>query len=181
MSTYRQRAWEIAMGQYGYVTTNDAKEAGIPAIELAKLAARGRLRNVAYGLYHFDDMPPTRYDQFYEAIKRVGGDAHLTGDAVLAFHDLALVNPRRIRVGTNRRARSRFPTWLEVVGDASAPEEIVVVERIPMTTVARAIRDARKAVMATRLIEALPAAVNEGLISETEAEGLRTELEATPT
>jgi len=177
VGTYRERAWEIAMGQYGYVTTNDAKEAGIPAIELAKLAARGRLRNVAYGLYHFDDMPPTRYDQFYEAVKRVGGDAHLTGDAVLALHELALVNPRRIRVGTTRRTRSRFPNWLEVVRDASAPEEIVVVEQIPTTTVARAIRDARKVVMPSRLIEAIPAAVNEGLITETEAEKLRVELE----
>ena len=39
MATYRQKAWDIAVGQHGYITTRDAKENGIPAIELVKLAA----------------------------------------------------------------------------------------------------------------------------------------------
>jgi hypothetical protein len=58
-------------------------ELGIPNIELVKLSTRGGLRRVAYGLYRFNDLPSTRFDQFYEAVARVGRDAHLTGDAVL--------------------------------------------------------------------------------------------------
>ncbi|MCU1400122.1 MAG: hypothetical protein JWN62_3231 [Acidimicrobiales bacterium] len=45
-----------------------------------------------------------------EAVLRVGADAYLTHDAVLAFHELAQVNPRLIRVGTPRRVRARMPT-----------------------------------------------------------------------
>ncbi len=100
------------MGQYGFLTAADAHELGIPMVELGKLAARGQIRHVAYGLYRFDDLPPSRYDQFFEAVSRVGGDAHLTGDAVLALHNLALVNPRQVRVGTTRRVRAKLPEWI---------------------------------------------------------------------
>lgn len=38
--TYRQVVREIALDNYGYVTTKDAAEAGVPAVELPKLATR---------------------------------------------------------------------------------------------------------------------------------------------
>ncbi len=38
---------------------------------------------------------------------RIGDDAYLTQGAVLAFHELAQVNLRRIRIGTLHRARAR--------------------------------------------------------------------------
>jgi len=59
--------------------------------------------------------PSTSRDQFMEAVLRVGPKAYLTHDAVLALHNLGLVNPRRIRVGTPRRARPRLPDYVEVV------------------------------------------------------------------
>ena len=96
------------MGQYGYITTDDAAKNDTPPVELAKLAAVGRLRNVARGIYHFDDMPPTKFDQYFEAVLRVGKEAFLTGDAVLALHNLALVNPKRIRAGTTTRKRKNL-------------------------------------------------------------------------
>ena len=40
---YRQTVREIALDQYGYVTTRDAADAGVPVVELRKLAARGAL------------------------------------------------------------------------------------------------------------------------------------------
>ena len=92
--SYRRRLWDFAVGQYGYVRAADAHDLEIPVVELGKLAARGQIRHVAYGLYRFDDLPPTRFDRFFEAVARVGGDAHLTGDAVLALHELGQVNPR---------------------------------------------------------------------------------------
>jgi len=44
---YRQIVGEIALDQYGYVSTRDAADAGVPAVELRKLAARGALTNPA--------------------------------------------------------------------------------------------------------------------------------------
>lgn len=40
---YRQTVREIALDQFGYVTTRDAANAGVPAVELRKLAARGTM------------------------------------------------------------------------------------------------------------------------------------------
>lgn len=65
---YRQAVREIALDRYGYVTTRDAAEAGIPAVELRKLAGRGALTNVAYGLYRLADARPAEHDQFAEAL-----------------------------------------------------------------------------------------------------------------
>jgi hypothetical protein len=39
---------------------------GFLRFELPRLAARGGLTNVAYGLYRVPDIPPTRFDQFAE-------------------------------------------------------------------------------------------------------------------
>lgn len=56
---YRDVVREIAFGEYGYITTKDAAAAGVPAVELRKLASRGALTNVAYGLYRVPDAPAT--------------------------------------------------------------------------------------------------------------------------
>ncbi|HVB70563.1 MAG TPA: type IV toxin-antitoxin system AbiEi family antitoxin domain-containing protein [Acidimicrobiales bacterium] len=178
MATYRQRAWDIAKEAYGYVTTRAAAEAGIPAIELAKLAARGRLRHVAHGIYRFDELPATRFDQFFEAVLRVGDGAFLVGDAVLSLHDLALVNPRRIRVATRRRRRGNLPAWISLEKVDVPDTDVTSFEGIPATTVARALRDAQEYVMTERLLDAIPTAVSEGLVGETEAKRLRRDLMA---
>lgn len=62
--SYRQVLQEIAVGNYGFVTTREAVEAGVPAIELPKLAARGGLESIAYGLYRVTDVPVSAVDQF---------------------------------------------------------------------------------------------------------------------
>ena len=113
--TNRRVLFDRALDQYGYVTTRDADELGVPPVELRKIAQRGGVEHVAYGLYRFDDVPRTGRDQFMEAVLRVGPDAYLSHDAVLALHELALVNPRRIRVGTPKRARPQLPAYIEVI------------------------------------------------------------------
>ena len=105
---------EIALDHYGYVTTREAAEAGVPAVELPKLAARGGLENVAYGLYRVPDIPPTDYDQFAEALLRAGEGAYLHGESVLALFGLADVNPRQIKVAVRRRARPKLPPFIEL-------------------------------------------------------------------
>jgi predicted transcriptional regulator of viral defense system len=167
--TYRRRLRERALDQYGYVTTGDATDLGVPPVELRKLAGRGGLRHLAYGLYRFDDIPATGRDQYMEAVLRVGRDAHLTHDAVLALHDLGLVNPRRIRVGTPHRVRSRIPEHLEVIQQQLPKADLTVYEGIPSATVARALLDCRGIVMADRLIDAAHEAARRGLLRRSQA------------
>jgi predicted transcriptional regulator of viral defense system len=173
---YRQTVREIALDQYGYVTTRDAADAGVPAVELRKLAARDALTNVAYGLYRLTDAPSTEYDEFAEALFRVGDGAYLRGDAVLALHHLALVNPRRIRVGIPRRVRAALPDNIDLMEAAVPDDELTEYEGLRSTTVARALLDCRGQVMIERLLDAAKQAKAEGLLTGREYTRVRRSL-----
>lgn len=166
-SKYRDIVREIALDQYGYVTTRDAAEAGVPAGELPKLAARGGLENVAYGLYRVPDVRPTEFDQFAEALLRVGAGAYLHGESALALFGLADVNPRRIKVAVPRRARPTLPPSIEltqVTGDVHT----VFYEGLAAQPVADALLACRGRIEKTRLLVAAKQARAEGLLTTAE-------------
>jgi len=164
---YRDVVREIALDQYGYVTTRDAAEAGVPASELPKLAARGGLENVAYGLYRVPDVRPTEFDEFAEALLRVGDGAYLRGESVLALFSLADVNPRKIKVAVPRRARPTLPPNIEltqVTGDVRT----VFYEGLAAQPVADAILECCGRIESTRLLQAAKQARADGLLTTTE-------------
>lgn len=164
---YRDIVREIALDQYGYVTTKQAADAGVPPIELPKLAARGGLENVSYGLYRFRDVPPHDLDQFAEALFRAGEGAFLYGESVLAIFGLADVNPRQIKVGVRRRTRPRLPAHIELVtvrGEMATTHY----EGLESQLVVDALLDCRGRIERARLIEAADEARNEGLLTTTE-------------
>lgn len=166
---------EIALYNYGYVTTKDAAEAGVPAVELPKLAARGGLENVAYGLYRVPYIPATAYDQFAEALLRVGEGAYLHGESVLALFGLADVNARRIKVAVRRRTRSRLPAFIELtrVKDKAST---TVYQGLESQSVADAILECRGRIQTQRLLEAAKQAQSEGLLNGREWQRVRTGL-----
>jgi predicted transcriptional regulator of viral defense system len=174
--TYRRRLRDRALDQYGYVTTRDAAAVGVPAVELRKIAQRGGVDHVAYGLYRFDDVPRSGRDQYMEAVLRVGPDAYLTHDAVLALYDLGLVNPQRIRVGTARRTRPRLPSFVEIIHRQLDPKDLTDHEGIPCTTVGRALLDCRGIVMGERLVDATREAARRGLLRRDECDRVLAEL-----
>lgn len=164
---YRDIVREIALDHYGYVTTKEAVEAGVPAIELPKLAARGGLENVAYGLYRVPDIPPNDLDQFAEALLRAGECAFLYGESVLAIFGLADVNPRRIKVGVRRRTRPKLPAYVELIqvkGDVTTTHY----EGLESQTVADAILACRGRIETERLMDAAKEARKAGLLTTTE-------------
>lgn len=164
---YRDVVREIALDQYGYVTTKDAVDAGVPAGELPKLAARGGLDNVAYGLYRVPDVRPTEFDQFAEALLRVGPGAYLHGESVLALFGLADVNPRTIKVAVHRRARPSLPPFVElthVKGDVLT----TVYGGLNAQTVANALLECRGRIESERLRDAAKRARAEGLLTTAE-------------
>lgn len=164
---YRDVVREVAYDNYGYVTTKDATDAGVPAIELPKLAARGGLTNVAYGLYRVPDIPPTRFDQFAEALLRVGDGAYLHGESVLALFGLADVNPRRIRVAVPRRVRAKLPAFIELtqVPDGA---RTTFYEGLASQPVSDAILECRGRIETERLLDAARQARQDGLLTTTQ-------------
>jgi predicted transcriptional regulator of viral defense system len=163
-ATYRRQLHELAVEQYGYVTTRDAARLGLPEQALRQVADWGGLTRVAFGVYRFDDIPATGRDSFIEAVLAVGDDAFLMADAVLALHDLALVNPTRLRVGVPRRFRGNVPPIVQVVWKVVPANDLEVFEHIPCTTVARALVDSVGIVMGERLRDAAREAADRGLL-----------------
>lgn len=174
---YRDLVREIALGEYGFITTKDAVAAGVPAVELRKLAARGALVNVAYGIYRVPDAMGSPFDQFAEALLRAGGGAYLRGDSVLALFGLADVNPRKIRVVTPKRTRANMPAFMEVTPPprGEAPN-LTRYEGLLALRVADAILDCRGRIERDRLLEAAQDARKEGLVTRAEYAKLRREL-----
>ena len=176
-TTYRRRLHARAVDQYGYITMRDAKQLGVPGWAVRQIAARGGMTRRGHGVYRFDDVPPTGHDEFMEAVLTAGDGAHLVGDAVLALHGLADVNPPRIRVATGKRTRRKLPPTMEVVPAHDRPEEITAYDGIPATTLARAIRDARGVVMLRdRLRAAVKEAAARGLLGRRDVTAALTEL-----
>lgn len=164
---YREIVRGIALDHYGYVTTKEAAEAGVPAGELPKLAARGGLENVTYGLYRVPDIPPTAYDQFAEALLRAGEGAYLHGESVLALFGLADVNPRQIKVSVRRRARPKLPPFVELT-HAKEVVRTTFYEGLASQPVADAILECCGRVETERLLDAAKQARREGLLTTTE-------------
>lgn len=176
--TNRRRLRDRALEQYGYITPSDAEDLGVPGIELRKVAQRGGLDHIAYGLYRFADIPITDLDSYMEAVLRGGPEAHLTHDAVLALHELALVNPRRTHVGTPHRARRTLPDSVDLIRQQVDPDDLTSYEGIPSTTVRRALLDCRDIVMSDRLVEAAEEAGRRGLVPRHQLAALLDELNA---
>jgi len=167
--SYRQAVREIAQNQHGFITTSQAKAANVPAVELRKLAYRGALENRGYGLYKIIDMPATEFDQFAEIIYRIGEGAFLAGETVLALHDLALVNPRKINVIATKRVRTKLPKYVTVTTGAIGPDEATTIDGIPAITVDRALRDCKNKIMPERFKAAVYEAKINGYLTKTEA------------
>lgn len=166
---YREVVREIAYDNYGFVTTKAALDAGVPAVELPKLAARGGLTNIAYGLYRVSDIPSTNIDQYAEALLRVDDDdSYLHGESVLALFNLAEVNPRQIRVASPRRIRAKLPTYIKhtrVTNDAPT----TFYEGLRSQPVAEALLECRGRIETNRLVDAARQARKDGLLTATEA------------
>ena len=174
---YREIVHEIALDHYGYVTTRAAADAGVPPVELPKLAARGGLVNVAYGIYRVPDIPPTVYDQFAEALLRAGEGAYLHGESVLALFGLADMNPRKIKVAVRRRTRPRLPPFVELT-QVKDDVRTTFYEGLAAQPVADAILECRGRIERDRLLDAAKQARREGLLSTAEWQRVRKGLQS---
>lgn len=104
----QDQLWSIAVEQDGYVTTADALDLGIPAVELRKLAYRGALENRAHGVYRFVKFPATTADRYRLATLWTGNQkAALSHETALDLYELCDINPEVIDVTVPRAARIR--------------------------------------------------------------------------
>ncbi|MCL2466088.1 MAG: type IV toxin-antitoxin system AbiEi family antitoxin domain-containing protein [Micrococcales bacterium] len=177
--TARRVLWDHALDSYGVVTTDDARALGISAATLRKLAARGFLEHLAYGVYRCPDVPETAWTEYAEAVACVGAEAYLVGEAVLAMHDLTQVNPLKIQVATPRRWRGAAPQHVAVIDQCYPRGPVVEYGGIRSACVADALVDCVGRVPGDRLHAAMDKAVDEGLVSHDDRTALVAALDAT--
>lgn len=174
MTKYDDIIYEIAAGNFGLVTSAQAREAGVTNNELVQYAKRGRIERVGQGVYRLARRVPEPNDAYALAVALVGPGAYLYGEAVLGMLELCSTNPVYIHVATPRRVRRALPGYLRVVHTPGAGAEAVY-NGIPCQRVADAIRSAAH-VMPGRLAEAADRARAEGYLTCAEHDAIMGEL-----
>ena len=141
---YRGDLWELAASPNSVVTVAEAEYAGVPAVEVRKLAARGAVRGYGQGVYTHRDVPMSPFTEPTIAVALAGAGAYLHRDSVLDLLGLGQFNPPKVRVGTRRRVRRTLPEWMELENRPDVPDEdLTRYEGIQATTVGRALEDMR--------------------------------------
>lgn len=172
--SYRQDLWEIAASRNGVVTVAEAEDAGVPAVEVRKLAARGALRGYGQGVYTHGDVPMTSFTEPTIAVDLAGGGAFLHRQSVLSLLRLGQFNPPKVCVGTRRRVRRRLPEWMELERRPDVPDEdLTRYEGVPATTVRRALDDVRDRMPPDRWKAVVDEALRRDLIGERDAASAR--------
>ncbi|MCT1605904.1 type IV toxin-antitoxin system AbiEi family antitoxin domain-containing protein [Nesterenkonia massiliensis] len=142
MMGYRRDLWELAASRNGVVTVAEAEEAGVPAVEVRKLAARGALRAYGKGVYTHGEVPKTSRTEPTVAVALAGEGAFLHRESVLDLLGLGQFNPAKVRVGIGRRVRRALPSWMDLERRVDiSPTDLTMYEGIPATTVRRALQD----------------------------------------
>jgi predicted transcriptional regulator of viral defense system len=168
--------FDVASGQYGFVTTDDAREVGADAQVLAELHRQGHVDRLSHGLYRFHAFPSGPLDELMQATlwpRRRGVIGH---DSALDMWDLCDVNPAKIHVTVPKAARVRraAPDTYEVHVRDLPPTDITRFEGIPVVTPTRAIRDGLERHLDQRLIDqAIENATRRGLLTPDEIAHLK--------
>jgi len=173
--SYYDDIYEYAADNYGLITSADARELGIPNIELVKLAHRGRLIRIGQGVYRAKHYIPTPLDKYAEAVALAGRDAYIYGESVLAMHSFAFVNPTVITVATTIRKRKKQTPGIVIITRHDR-DQVVHYEGIPSQSIFEAILTCKTSVMRERLKDAVDEAFRQGLINEQEAITARKEI-----
>ncbi|MGK0716473.1 type IV toxin-antitoxin system AbiEi family antitoxin domain-containing protein [Leucobacter sp. W1153] len=172
--SYRRDLWEIAVSRQGVVTVAAAQEAGVPAVEVRKLAARGALWGEGHGVYIHQDFPPSPLTQPAVAVALGGNEAFLQRESVCNLLGLGQFNPKKIRVGTRRRVRRELPQWVDLERRTGLTEnDITSYEGIAATTIERTLRDLKDRMPFERWIDLVDQALRRDLLDAHEANALR--------
>ena len=171
----------IAADHDGLITSGQAREAGFADSVLVRLAQRGRLERTARGVYRVPYVPVNRYSQYREAIlwakaHRGPTNVALSHESALAAYGISDASPSAIHltVPTTARLRRAAPDSIMIHWASLNPEEIALVEGLPLTTIARTVADLLASGGRVDLAkQAVADAKREGFISNAEAQRLR--------
>jgi predicted transcriptional regulator of viral defense system len=173
---------EIAEDNYGFLTVDDARRAGILPQRLAEMARRGSLRREGLGLYRLDPFPAHELDSYRKAtLWPYGVEGVLSHETALDLYELSDVNPAKIHITVPKRYRLRrreTPPSYRFHHEDLYARDITRHEGLPIVTPAKAIRQCHEANVRHDLVrQALEDAKQRGLLTRSAYAELMRELE----
>jgi hypothetical protein len=108
-TTNRYKVYSLIGDNHGVVTLAMAKEIGVPAVEMRKLAHRGALERVGRGVYRIPFAPTGSIQIAAEYLAIIGEGAYISGSTVPTLLQIGLFNPRRLEITTPNRYRGQVP------------------------------------------------------------------------
>jgi predicted transcriptional regulator of viral defense system len=160
----RRRQWdatlyELAEAQAGYFTAAQAREAGLHQVRLAQLHQRGDIERVSRGVYRLTRYPISPLGQYMEAalwpqVRRPDAHGVISHESALVIYGLSDASPAKVHVTlpTGLRIRRAVPKRLALHYADLTPKDVQQVDGVPVTTAARAIRDAHATQLGPALV-----------------------------
>lgn len=180
----RDVLWQIAETQHGYVTAQQAIEAGVSKHALQMLVSRGTLRRAAFGVYRFPLFPASPYDAYMVAVLWTRApEACLSHETALDAYGISDVNPRviHVTVGRHRRLRRSTGEGYRVHHEDLGPDQVGWWQEIPTVTAATAIAQCIADGTATYLLrQALERGYAQGYLTLNEQAELTRRLDERP-
>ena len=177
--------YDIAEDNYGFVTVEDARRAGIRPQRLTEMARRGALHWEGYALYRLDPFPAHELDSYRKAtLWPYPVEGVLSHETALELYELSDVNPAKIHVTVPSGYRIRHrevPALYVLHHDDLDDQEVTRHEGLPIVTPAKAIRQCHVAHLRRDLLrQALEDAKRRGLVTRAEYNRLMHELDFDP-
>lgn len=170
--SYYDDIYEFAVDNHYLITTEDAAVLGIPPVELAKLAYRGKLENLGRGLYRLSRWVPSESYPYAEAVARVGDGAYLCGESVIALLGLVPTNPAYVLVAATKRTRRALPAFIRL--KRARPDDVTAIYKgVPSQHIRQAIPEAASSMPGDRLEETARRASEEGYLLASDYQGLK--------
>ena len=155
---------EIAVDNYGIVTSSEATRLGVALKDMQEWVRNGRLEKAGRGVFRLSQYPYNEYCHYAESVALVGEGSWICGESVLAMFNLALVNPLKTHVATTKRVRRTLPDWIDVVRKPS-DEHKDDFNGIPIQNLASVFVEANGFLMRDRLRQAIKEARGRGLLT----------------
>jgi predicted transcriptional regulator of viral defense system len=173
--------YEVAQGQEGYFTTEQAARAGYSPQLLAYYRNK-KVERVRRGIYRLVHFPASDHEDLVVLWLWSEQEGVFSHETALALYDLSDILPTRVHLtlpASWRRRRLRVPSGLVLHFADIGEGERSSFEAVPVTAPRRTLRDCVEAHVEPRLVDqAIRQARRRGLISATEETLLRDELTA---
>ncbi len=178
--------FEVAEDHDGIISASAARDAGIPANTLVRLAERGTLERVARGVYRLPMFPAaaSKHAEFQAAVAWAGANngpaAAISHESALSLFGISDALPGRIHLTIDPKSRVRrtIPKLYVVHREPLSPSDCASYEGVPVTTVERTIRDVARAGRNDLALAAIADGKRLGFINRSREAALRREIVA---